>query len=346
MPELPEVEVVRRGMASWARHAIVKNIEVLDERSLRRQPGGPAQFLDQLTGATLCGAQRRGKYLWIPFLPAHHPTTQVESHSDAENQGDTSQNLPVEPRQALVIHLGMSGQVLISNDSVPDPKHLRIRLELNRAEGVEGGDGPDGNAAEDTADLLHSSQLRFVDQRIFGGMYIDDLQPTKDQPQQKIPASITHIGRDPLDPFFDIDVVIATLKKKRTGIKRALLDQNVVSGIGNIYADEALWLARMHYAQATDKLTPRRVVDLYRAVAEVMEQALAEGGTSFDSLYVNVNGESGYFSRSLNVYGREGEYCGRCLDAGYETKIVRERFMNRSSARCPRCQRTPRNGRW
>ena len=152
---------------------------------------------------------------------------------------------------------------------------------------------------------------------------------------------IAHIARDPLDPAFDLAAFTAAVRKRRTGIKRALLDQSLVSGIGNIYADEALWRARLHWARATDTLTRPAIATLVEAVRTVMNEALAAGGTSFDSLYVNVNGESGYFERSLHVYGRQDEPCPRC-----GTPIRRDPFMNRSSFTCPRCQPRPRNGRW
>jgi len=124
------------------------------------------------------------------------------------------------------------------------------------------------------------------------------------------------------------------MRTRRTTVKRALLDQSLVSGIGNIYADESLWRARLHFDHPTDELSARKANEVLRHAGEVMAEALEQGGTSFDSLYVNVNGESGYFDRGLDAYGREGLPCRRC-----GTPMVREQFANRSSTRCPRCQR-------
>lgn len=300
MPELPEVEVVRQGLEQWAVDRTVTDVEVLDARSLRRHAPGRWHFAERIIGAKILGAKRRGKYLWIP----------VEVRD-----GDS---------EALVVHLGMSGQMLVSEAWIPDHRHLRIRVRLDN--------GPD--------------ELRFVDQRIFGGLYLDHLVVVADAESQVIPTSITHIGRDPLDPLFDLDAVTVKIRRRKTGLKRALLDQTIASGIGNIYADEALWLAGMHYARPTDTMTRPEVRKIYAATQRVMAAALDEGGTSFDALYVNVNGESGYFARSLNVYGRADEYCRRCLDAGRETFIVREKFMNRSATRCPACQPVPHRPRW
>lgn len=283
MPELPEVEVVRRGIDRWAVGRRIASVEVLHSRAVRR---AGVHSLVEVVGDQFVCASRRGKYLWLPL------------------QGEP---------MALVIHLGMSGQVLLQPNSAPDETHLRVRVRF--------------------AD--NRRQMRFVDQRTFGGMYLDALIP--DDADGNIPISIRHIARDPLDPHFDARDTVRRIRSKRTEIKRALLDQSLVSGIGNIYADETLWRAGIHGERATNRLSAERVVGLLRHARDVMEQALSEGGTSFDSLYVNVNGESGYFSRSLAAYGREGEPCLRC-----GRPIRREAFMNRSSFSCPGCQRRPR----
>lgn len=211
--------------------------------------------------------------------------------------------------QALVIHLGMSGQMLLG--PVPRPQHVRI-----------------------TALLDDDTTVSFVDQRTFGGWQLTDVV---DVDGSVVPVPVAHLARDPLDPRFDRDAVVKVLRGKHSEIKRQLLDQTVVSGIGNIYADEALWRAGVHGARPAAKLTRPKLAELLDRAAEVMVEALAQGGTSFDSLYVNVNGESGYFERSLDAYGREGEPCRRC-----GAIIRRERFMNRSSFYCPRCQPRPR----
>jgi formamidopyrimidine-DNA glycosylase len=292
MPELPEVEVVRRGLARWVAGRTVAAVEVTHPRAVRRHPGGDADFAARLRGRTLTGASRRGKYLWLPMAGPGGPGSQ--------------------PDEAVLAHLGMSGQLLVRPPGSPDETHLRVRFAFT-------DDGP---------------ELRFVDQRTFGGLAVVDLV-------DGVPEPVAHIGRDPLDPDFDDEAWVAALRRRRTGLKRALLDQSLASGIGNIYADEALWQARLHWARATDTLPKPKARLVLDAARAVMVEALEAGGTSFDSLYVNVNGESGYFDRRLHVYGRTGEPCDRC-----GSLIVREAFMNRSSFRCPHCQPRPRQARW
>ena len=219
--------------------------------------------------------------------------------------------LPLEDtHQSILAHLGMSGQLLVQPQEAPDEKHLRIRVRFTDALATE---------------------LRFVDQRTFGGLSLHD------NTADGLPDVIAHIARDPLDPLFDDEVFHQALRRKRTTIKRALLDQSLISGVGNIYADEALWRSRLHYDRPTATFTRPRSLELLGHVRDVMNAALAVGGTSFDSLYVNVNGESGYFDRSLDAYGREGLPCKRC-----GTPMRRRPWMNRSSYFCPKCQRVPR----
>ncbi|MBD5787841.1 bifunctional DNA-formamidopyrimidine glycosylase/DNA-(apurinic or apyrimidinic site) lyase [Cellulosimicrobium terreum] len=319
MPELPEVETVRDGLARHVLGGVVTDVEVLRDYSVRRHDGGPSGFRDQLLGQRLDAAVRRGKYLWLPLVPAR---------ARGQAEGDDR------PAAALLAHLGMSGQLLVRSgpglgERVP---HLRVRVVLEPE-----GAGPSGALA-----------LDFVDQRTFGHLSVQDLVPTPDGAPgglgsglAAVPAPVEHIARDLLDPALRRDDVVAAVRRRRTGVKRALLDQTVVSGVGNIYADEALWRARLHYARATDTMRRTEVLRLLDAAAEVMGEALVQGGTSFDALYVNVNGQSGYFSRSLAVYGQEGEPCPRC-----GTPVRRDEFMNRSAYTCPRCQPRPRNGRW
>ncbi|MEV7727736.1 bifunctional DNA-formamidopyrimidine glycosylase/DNA-(apurinic or apyrimidinic site) lyase [Streptomyces sp. NPDC087917] len=285
MPELPEVEVVRRGLERWVAGRTVAEVEVLHPRAVRRHLAGGADFAARLTGQTIGVPRRRGKYLW----------------------------LPLEGRELSVLgHLGMSGQLLVQPADAPDEKHLRIRVRF-----ADGG-----------------RELRFVDQRTFGGLSLHETVPDS---AEGLPDVIAHIARDPLDPLFEEGAYHLALRAKRTTIKRALLDQSLISGVGNIYADEALWRAKLHYERPTAGLPRPRSVELLGHVREVMNAALAAGGTSFDSLYVNVNGESGYFDRTLDAYGREGEPCHRC-----GTPMRRRAWMNRSSYFCPRCQRQPR----
>ncbi|AOT61253.1 MULTISPECIES: bifunctional DNA-formamidopyrimidine glycosylase/DNA-(apurinic or apyrimidinic site) lyase [Streptomyces] len=283
MPELPEVEVVRRGLERWVSGRTVASVEVLHPRAVRRHPGGGPDFAARLTGHRIGAARRRGKYLWLPL-----------DDTDASVLG----------------HLGMSGQLLVQPEDAPDEKHLRVRVRF--------------------ADTL-GTELRFVDQRTFGGLSLHDNTP------EGLPDVIAHIARDPLDPAFDDAAFHTALRLRRTTIKRALLDQSLISGVGNIYADEALWRSRLHYDRPTALFTRPRSYELLGHVRDVMNEALAAGGTSFDSLYVNVNGESGYFDRSLDAYGREDEPCRRC-----GTPMRRRPWMNRSSYFCPRCQRPPR----
>jgi formamidopyrimidine-DNA glycosylase len=281
MPELPEVEVVRRGLQTHVAGKSVTAVRVNHPRAVRRHEAGAADLTARLVGARITGTGRRGKYLW----------------------------LNLDEQTALVVHLGMSGQMLLG--PVPNTDHLRIATLLD-----------DGTA------------LSFVDQRTFGGWQLADLVTVDGS---RVPAPVAHIARDPLDPMFDRDAVVTVLRRKHSEIKRQLLDQTVVSGIGNIYADEALWRAKINGARLAEKLTRRQLGELLDAAAEVMREALGQGGTSFDSLYVNVNGQSGYFDRSLNVYGQEDRNCRRC-----GAVIRREKFMNRSSYYCPKCQLRPR----
>lgn len=302
MPELPEVEVVRAGLAPAVTGAVVGGIEVLEPRSLRRHPAGAADFERRLVGRRLTGAVRRGKFLWLP----------VESQDES-------------PPLALLAHLGMSGQLLLRAPEAAPDRQLRVRLALEHP---------------DHGHLV----VAFADQRIFGSLALDPLLPTADgrpgglgSPAALVPQHVAHIARDPLDPAFDDGRFADRLRRRRTGLKRALLDQTLVSGIGNIYADEALWAARLHFATPTDRVSAPAVRRLLAEIRLVLERALADGGTSFDAQYVNVNGASGYFSQRLNAYGQQGKPCPRC-----GRPIVREAFMNRSSHFCPHCQRAPK----
>ncbi|WP_433657044.1 bifunctional DNA-formamidopyrimidine glycosylase/DNA-(apurinic or apyrimidinic site) lyase [Nocardia sp. CA-128927] len=284
MPELPEVEVVRRGVAEHVVGRVIESVAITHPRSVRRHLEGAADLAARLTGLKVASAERRGKYLWLTFD---------------------------EPDTSLVVHLGMSGQMLVQPADAPLEKHAHIRATL--------GDG---------------TQLRFVDQRTFGGWA---LAPLVEVDGTQVPEPVAHIARDPLDPRFDAESVVTAIRAKQTEIKRVLLDQSVISGIGNIYADESLWRAKIHGSRLASGLSRPAVRALLADVGAVMGEALTAGGTSFDALYVNVNGESGYFERSLAVYGREDEPCRRC-----GAPVQREKFMNRSSYSCPRCQPKPR----
>ena len=317
MPELPEVETVRAGLGHHVVGRTVDVATVFNPRAVRRDPAGPDGFAAAMSGRPFTRAERRGKYLWFAL-----------DHDEA-----------------LLAHLGMSGQLLVGDPDRPLAPHVRTRFTFTDG-------GPD---------------LRFTDQRTFGHLMLCHLRgddppappawgtPAPHSPRppgggstrgdeplsRLVPEPIAHIAPDPLEPAFDPEVFAARLRRRKTGIKRALLDQSLISGIGNIYADEALWRARLHWARPTETLRRGEVSRLLEAIRDVLTEALKAGGTSFDALYVNVNGESGYFDRSLNVYGREGEPCGRC-----GTPIRRDGFMNRSAYSCPRCQPRPRNAHW
>ncbi|WP_029114938.1 bifunctional DNA-formamidopyrimidine glycosylase/DNA-(apurinic or apyrimidinic site) lyase [Mycobacterium sp. URHB0044] len=281
MPELPEVEVVRRGLDAHVTGRSITGVRVHHPRAVRRHEAGPADLTGRLLESTITGTGRRGKFLWLTL-----------------DGGD-----------ALVVHLGMSGQMLLGK--IEKTEHLRIAALLD-----------DG------------TELSFVDQRTFGGWMLADLVTVDGS---EVPEPVAHIARDPLDPLFDRDAVVKVLRRKHSEIKRQLLDQTVVSGIGNIYADESLWRAKVNGARLAETLSKPTLASILDHAGDVMRDALGQGGTSFDSLYVNVNGESGYFDRSLDAYGREGEPCKRC-----GAVMRREKFMNRSSFYCPKCQPRPR----
>jgi len=308
MPELPEVEVVRSGLARWTIATTIESVEVRHPRPVRRHEAGADDVVSRLLGVTVLDVVRRGKFLW----------------------------LTLDSGEALLAHLGMSGQLVLEPPDAPTEPHLRVRI------GLAGGTG---------------RELRFIDQRMFGGLAVVPMVKTLDglpgglggtadfggelPGEALLPVPVAHIARDALDPHLDLDLLAAKLRKRRTGLKRALLDQTLISGIGNIYADEALWTAKLHYARPTETLTRPALNGLLDATRVVMRSALAAGGTSFDSLYVDVNGQSGYFDRSLDVYGRTGLPCHRC-----GAPIRRDAFMNRSSHLCPHCQPRPRNAHW
>lgn len=297
MPELPEVETVRAGLAQHLLNARVEEVTILDPRSLKRNFSGAEGFLAEIRGSTIRAVVRRGKFLWMP----------------------------ISNERAVVGHLGMSGQILVRTKGHPDDPQTRIILDVK-------------------TELGQPLEIRFVDQRLFGGLAVEDLVQTSDSgpggfsPEvaagSLIPANVSHIARDLLDPLFDKKQVVAKISRKNSGIKRVLLDQNLLSGIGNIYADESLWQAKIHYDQPARSISLRKLGDLVEIASDVLEKAVAQGGTSFDAQYKNVNGESGYFSQSLKAYGQTGLPCNRC-----GTPIKREAWANRGSHFCPKCQR-------
>lgn len=314
MPELPEVETVRAGLAPSLTNATVTAIDVFDARSFKRHVGGVEDFKATMIGSKILAVVRRGKFLWLPL--------------------ELSSGRSTDHKLAMVGHLGMSGQMLLRTPGFSEDKLTRVIL----------------HARTESGEIV---EMRFVDQRLFGSLAIDELVPTSDgfpggfsaglghEDDGKaawwlnlIPASAAHITRDPLDDNFDEKAVLAKFKKKNSGIKRVLLDQQTLSGIGNIYADEALWRSQIHYDQPAASLSPAKAKELLQHVREILAKAVTEGGTSFDEQYKNVNGESGYFAVSLNAYGMTGMPCKRC-----GTQIKRENWMNRGSHFCPKCQK-------
>lgn len=276
MPELPEVETVRRGLQHLITGYRITQAEDLHPRALKAESIAP---LSTLNGARITGTGRRGKFLWITL------------------------NRPF----VLVAHLGMSGQFLIHERDKPAPKHVRAHFALKRS--------------------LRKLDLVFNDQRTFGWLSVEELV-------NGIPSSAIHIAYDPFDPLFDYEATIAKMAKRNIRIKTALLNQEIISGVGNIYADEALWRAKVHPESLTSELSRKKIATVIDCATEVMREAIAQGGTSFDDLYINVNGESGFFEQSLSAYGREDEPCPRC-----GSLIKRIVFGARSSHFCPRCQR-------
>lgn len=291
MPELPEVEVVRRGLAAHVVGRRLVDVGVTGARTARRQSGGPEEIVARLTGRGVSGARRRGKYLWLTL-------------DDDETPG----------ADCLFVHLGMSGQMLVTAADVDPPRHMHARARLE-----------DGN------------ELRFVDQRTFGGWTVVPLAPARDGSGTLLPAPAAHIAADPFEDAFDPRATARAIRRRDSEIKRLLLDQTLVSGIGNIYADEALWRSGIHGRRRAGALTVTAVQGVLDHARDVMADALEVGGTSFDALYVDVNGASGYFDRALDVYGQAGRPCTRC-----GTPVVREDFMNRGSHFCPECQSAPR----
>jgi len=286
MPELPEVETVRSGLAAKILGATINDVKVFENRSIRQHDKGKRDFQAQLTGNKILAASRRGKFMWL----------QLEN----QNRDD-----------ALVVHLGMSGQVLIHKTKDVE-KHARVVFNLTSKQNKE-------------------LKMRFVDQRMFGGMFLDSLIETEEG--DLLPSRVTHIARDLFDPYVDDEKIITEIMRRKAGVKSLLLNQSIVSGVGNIYADEALWQTKLHYLTPGSRLKAAQIRLTLDALREIMRKAIAAGGTSFDEQYVRVNGQSGWFEVELNAYGQEGQPCARC---GRE--IVREAWANRSSHRCPRCQ--------
>ena len=283
MPELPEVEVVRKGLAKHVKNRKISNAKVRNNRALRNFEFSNKTFEKTVAGLTINSVERRGKFLWMTLKNSS---------------------------QAISAHLGMSGQMLMVKKEEKPSTHARVTFDFSDAK----------------------RSLHFIDQRTFGWVNLEELVEAKDK--RLVPQSVLHISPDLFEETFDLDKTISNIKRRKTGIKQALLNQEIVAGIGNIYADEALWLAKTHWADVCENLSEKKIKEILISAKEVMAKALEKGGTSFDDLYIDVNGESGYFENELNAYGREGERCYRC-----DLEMVREAFSNnRSSTICPNCQ--------
>jgi formamidopyrimidine-DNA glycosylase len=276
VPELPEVETVRRGLDKLATGYKITEAIQLHPRALKPESIAP---LASLNGAKITGTNRRGKFMWLTL------------------------NRPY----VLVAHLGMSGQFLFHQKNRPTATHIRAQFTLTKP--------------------LRTQELVFNDQRTFGWLSIEETQ-------NNVPTSAQHIAPDPFDPAFDRSDAINRYLKRNIKIKTALLNQEIVSGIGNIYADETLWRAKIHPEISTADLSKKKIEKILDCATEVMQEAINKGGTSFDDLYINVNGESGFFEQSLAAYGQEDQPCQRC-----GTPIKRIVIAARSSHYCPRCQR-------
>ena len=369
MPELPEVEAVRAGLARHVLGRRVERVEVFDARPLRQQAGGPGAFVRGLEDRVLTAAVRRGKFLWLPLddgaaLVAHlgmsgqllvrtaappgtvtgspgadpsgiDPAGAAPPGAGARGDGEGSPNadLPA-PDGAPPPDLTATRAPTLVRDLSLRPRHLRVRLHLGPRPGdpATGADGP-------------VAALDLVDQRMLGGLRLAPLVPTADgapggrgDEAPLLPAGATHIARDLLDPHLDEAGVVGRMRSSRRAVKTLLLDQGIVSGIGNIYADEGLWAARVHGLRRGEELGPRVTARILRETAGVMRRALEVGGTSFDALYVDVEGAAGFFARWLAVYGRAGLPCRRC-----GMPLRSEAIGGRSHAFCPRCQTRPRS---
>ena len=280
MPELPEVETVRRGLAQRFVGRTIERVEVGRERVVRRTSRGA--LIDGLTGTVAVAAERHGKYLLCPL-----------------DSGDS-----------LMIHLRMSGRVLIAAQGSDRPEHTHVVLSLS------------GSPAE---------ELRFVDPRTFGEMVVFD----PDNAAVELPE-LARLGIDPIAQGLSRRQLQGLLSSRSRAIKALLLDQSVIAGIGNIYADEILHAARVRYDRRSDSLTAREVTRMHTAIGAILGAAIEAGGSTLkDTQYVDIGGEGGWFQTSHHVYDRDGRICLTCG----KSQIRKVMFSGRSTSFCARCQK-------
>ncbi len=274
MPELPEVETVARGLRAALVGRTITDVKVLWTRSV--VPPDPAAFARHLTGQVITDVGRRGKWLVVGL-----------------SGGDT-----------LLIHLRMSGRLVIESEACLDDRHLRVLFLLD-----------DGR------------RLSFIDQRKFGRLHLTN------EPAQVL----GDLGPEPLSDEFTSRRLEEMLKQRQGRIKPLLLDQRFLAGLGNIYADEALWRARIHPLRPANTLTPAEAQRLHKAIRVVLTSAIASGGTTLeDEVYRQADGQAGEFASELAAYGRTDQPCPRCGQP-----IERIKVSQRGTHFCPRCQPAP-----
>jgi formamidopyrimidine-DNA glycosylase len=290
VPELPEVETVRRGLQRLVVGRRIDGVEVGRERTVRRT--SRQALIDGINGTTLVAAGRRGKYLLCPL-----------------ESGD-----------AVMIHLRMTGQLLLVEPGVPRPPHTHVVLHLDPPHLP-----PVDEATNGPADLL------FVDPRTFGEMVVYD----PDHVETELPE-VARLGLDPLVDDAGADQLGALLRRRATRLKPLLLDQHVIAGIGNIYADEILHAARLHPLTPASSLRRRDVVAIHESMQRILNESIRAGGSTLSDLgYVDMMGEGGTYQDAHLVYGHEGERCSTC-GRGFIRRIA---SGGRSTFFCPVCQR-------
>lgn len=287
MPELPEVETLRRDLEKEVIGKRIKAVEVTGDRAVRRHKAKD-EFISRLEGRKITGVQRKGKYLVVALEATAAPTGEKVS-------------------DVLVVHLGMSGQLLRAKSArEPLAKHNHVVITFS-----QGG------------------QLRFVDPRTFGELFV-----TAADEVEKVVPELAHLGFDPIDDVMSWNRFSDLLHAKRTKLKPLLMDQQFLAGIGNIYADEILWGAGLRYDRPSDSLSSQEVRRLYRSIVETLQEAIKHRGSSLaDEQYRDLFGELGDFQNQHKVYDREGKPCRRC-----RSPIARVKLSGRSTFLCEQCQ--------